>query len=385
MTLASQPYRAPQPFKPEPSIFVPLFLILSLVGFVNSIQAYYLLQPDIVVLSTFSRIVLSKMIYFWYFLLPAFVVRWYAKRVALERHTVFAWFSVHLLTLALSFFIHETLSLEVEKFIWPVESKGALFYTLFNNPSVWIEILMYALFVLGFYALEYKKRTRENAVKRSRLEILLVKSRLQEVRNKIRPTFLFQTLQTILELTRIGRNKDANHILSLLSDFLRTTVYDTDREEIALEEEMRFLNRYLEIEKIRSGRLIRISEEIPMEAAGAAVPNFIIQPIVDELISRTIVRSAIRHEIAINAKRNGKELEVIIEDRCRGFDEDPKAKADREAVLAITRERLGQLYRENQALTVSSQADGAIRVEIRIPFRETDEQSEAMLVAEIVQ
>lgn len=383
MSPTVRPYRGAPESRSDSNIFIPLFLILSLAALVSSVQAGYLLQPKDISASAAIRIILSKLIYFWYFVLVAFVVQWHSKRIAAERRSVVAWFCIHLLTLALSFFIHETLSLEVERFIWPIEPRGTLFYALFNNPSVWIEILMYALFVLGFSALEYRRSVREKEIICSQLEMLLVKSKLQELRNKIRPTFLFQTLQTILELVGAGRNKDANHILSMLSDFLRTTVYDTDREEIALEEEIRFLNRYLEIENIRSRRSISIIEEIQPEAADAAVPNFIIQPIADELISRTAEFTDRQHIMKIGAGRTNDNLEVTIEDRCGSIDEDPKNAAEREAVFAITRERLLQLYGDDQELTVRSQPDGVVLVKIRIPFREVP-QSEATLIAEAV-
>ncbi len=384
MTLGERLYRIVPRFAPEAGIFIPLFLILTLIAFVSSIQAYYLAPPDLIALTTLPRILLSKMIYFWYFLFLALVVHWHSKRIALEHHTIIRWIGVHSLTLAISFVVHETLSLGIEKFIWPIESRGTLLYELFNNPAVWIEILMYSLFVLGFSALEFRRSMQENEVKCAQLGTLLVKSRLQELRNRIRPTFLFQTLQTILELIQSGRNNDANHILSLLSDFLRTTVYDADREEIALEEEMRFLNQYLEIEKIRSGLSIRVIEEIPMEAAGSAVPNFIIQPIVDELISRSTEQSGTQHAITIMAKKADEELEVIIEDRCSVSGDGLKTGADRLVILTITRDRLHQLYGENHDLKVCAQSDGVIRVEIRIPLRASIVQSGETLVAETV-
>jgi two-component system LytT family sensor kinase len=147
---------------------------------------------------------------------------------------------------------------------------------------------------------------------------------------------------------------------------------------------MRFLNQYLEIEKIRSGRSIRVSEEIPMDAAGAAVPNFIIQPIVEELISRAAAQTGAQHTVTVRAERIEEDLEISIEDRCAGLNNGPEAAAEHEAVLEITRERLVQLYGGHHGLTARSQSDGAARVMIRIPFRETHIQSEETLVAETV-
>lgn len=278
------------------NIFIPLFLILTLIAMVYSFQVYYTVQTGAASPSILLRILLSKLIYCWYFSFLALVVQWHSKRIRFARKIFGRWFLIHLITLVISFFIHEMFSLGVDTLIWGTKLKATLWYVLLNNPSVWIETLVYILFLLSFSLLEYRKISQENEVRCSQLEVQLIRSKLQEIRSKIQPTFLFNTLQTILVLIRTHRNKDANHILSLLSDFLRTTVYDNERDEISLEEEVRFLNQYLEIEKVRSSHTLYIHEDIERSVAKAIVPNFILQPIVEELVYRNPERDVLQHE-----------------------------------------------------------------------------------------
>jgi len=366
------------------NIFIPLFLILTLIALVNSFQAYYNIHAGAASLLILIRILLSKLVYSWYFSILALVVQWHSKRIQLTRKTFIQWFLVHLATLIVSFFIHEMLSLGAETLIWGTKSKATLWYVLFNNPSVWIETLAYILFLLSFSLIEYRRKSQENEMRCSQLEVQLIRLKLQEIRNKIQPTFLFNTLQTILTLVHTHRNKDANHILSLLSDFLRTTVYDDERDEITLEEEMRFLNQYLEIEKVRSNHIFNVHEDIEQCVSNAMVPNFILQPIVEELVYRNTVQESARHEFIIKAYKVGEQLEVMIVDDGMEPVESSIGEGKKGIVLDITKERLWHLYGDQQNITVQLSQEGRALVKIRIPFREMIVDSEGTLVAENV-
>lgn len=375
-------YRMPSKPQRETNLFIPLFLILTLIAVVDASQSYYLHQPKVFSLSLLLRSTISKLIYYWYFILLGRIVQWYSKRIPLKRRTVFQWFCVHLTTLVFSFFIHETISLEIDATIGGNGLKASFFYLLFNNPSVWVELLAYVIFLLGFYLVEYRKISQENETRCLQLEMQLVKSKLQELRNRIRPTFLFKTLQTILELIQEKRNKDANNILTLLSDFLRTTVYDNEREEITLEEEMRFLNQYLEIEKVRRQKSFHMNEEIEGQVLNAIVPHFILQPLVEELIYQISEQNSSEYAITVKARKSCDSLELLIENRYEEISEHREKVREHEIVLDITRERLSHLYGDKQELIFQLKPETGTLVKIRIPFREMVVESEGTFIAE---
>jgi two-component system, LytTR family, sensor kinase len=364
------------------NVFIPLFLILTLIALVISIQAYSRIHTETASLPILFHILLSKLIYCWYFSVLALVVLWHSKHMQLTKKTFVRWFLIHLTTLMVSFFIHEMLTLGADALIWGTKPKATFMYVLFNNPSVWIETLVYILFLLSFSLIEYRRISQENEIRCTQLEVQLVRSKLQEIRSKIQPTFLFNTLQSILTLIHAHRNKDANHILTLLSDFLRTTVYDTRRDEITLEEEMRFLNQYLEIEKVRSSHTFNVHEDIERNVSNAIVPNFILQPIVEELVYRNPGLDTPQHEIIIKANKAGKQLEVMIEDRRLKAAGNSIGEDEKGIVLDITKERLSQLYKDQQSLTVQMNQEGGALVKIRIPLREMIVESEGVFLVE---
>jgi two-component system, LytTR family, sensor kinase len=382
MTISFRKYISSSRTHLDINVFVPLFSILTLIALVISFQAYYSIQSGTASLPILFRILLSKLVYCWYFSILALVVQWHSKRTQFTRKTVVRWSLIHLTTLVVSFFIHESLSLGADTLIWGTKLKATLLYVLFNNPSVWIETLVYILFLLSFSLMEYRRMSQENEIRCSQLEVQIIRSKLQEIRSKIQPTFLFNTLQTILELIRTHRNKDANHILSLLSDFLRTTVYDNERDEITLEEEMRFLNQYLEIEKVRSSYTFSVHEDIERCVSNAVVPNFILQPIVEELVYRNFGQNTTQHEIVIRAYKAEEQLEVMIEDHGIETTGSLIGKEEKGIVLDITKERLLHLYGDQQNLTVQLTREGGVLVKIRVPFREMNIESEGTLVVE---
>ena len=382
MTLPIRKYFAFSKDHLDLNIFLPLFFILTLIALVHSLQSFYTLQTGNASGSVLFTILLSKLIYYWYFSLVAFVIQYHSKWIRLSRQTFVRWLFIHLTTLALSFFVHELLSLSTGRLIGGIRLKATLWYIVFNNPSVWIEMLVYILFLLTFTLIEYRKMSQENEIRCAQLEVQLIRSKLQEIRNKIHPSFLFNTRQTIQECVRLQSNKDANHILSLLSDFLRTTVYDNERDEITLEEELRFLNQYLEIQKVRSVHTLNVHEDIEQGVLNAIVPNFILQPIVEEIVYQNTGRDMTQHEISIKAGKDGGQLEIMIQDLGMENAGSSADKKENRVLFDITKERLSHLYGERQSLTVQWQQERGVQVNIQIPFKEMTVESEETFIVE---
>ena len=361
----------------DPNIFVPLFFIFTIIAFVNSLQAYYIYFKGVHSVINFTRFLISKLVYSWYFLGLAFVVLHLSKKIFLTKQTAVKWLLVHLAALSLSLILHQGLSLITDKLILRVESKETFISLLFKNPTAWLDVLVYGLFLLGFYLIEYKRINQENEIKCSQLEVELIKSKLQELRSKIHPQFLFNTLHTISGMVHKGRNKDANQVLELLSNFLRTTVYDNEREVITLEEELKFLHQYLNIEKVRLKNKLSVREEIELPVLNALVPNFILQPIVEEFVYPVMEKNNYTYEIAISAKSKDNMLEINIADNLSGLiDYSSGVKIDL-MIFNITKERLNQLYGVNQSLESKHNTDGGgISVSLKIPFTKKNDMPE---------
>src|SRR4029077_8207478 len=85
----------------------------------------------------------------------------------------------------------------------------------------------------------------------ARLNEQLSKAQLRALPRQIEPHFLFNTLNAIAALVREKRNDAAVSMIVGLSDFLRTVVDDSDRQQVPLREELEFTQKDLDIQKVR--------------------------------------------------------------------------------------------------------------------------------------
>ncbi len=107
-------------------------------------------------------------------------------------------------------------------------------------------------------------------------------ARLAELQSRIRPHFLFNTLNTALTLVRLDPAK-AEGVLEDLAELFRVAITETT-ESVSLGEEVDLAQRYLDIEQIRFGSRLHVSWELDAQAATARVPPLLLQPLVENAV-----------------------------------------------------------------------------------------------------
>ena len=91
-----------------------------------------------------------------------------------------------------------------------------------------------------------------------------------------------------------------------LSEFLRRASEDSHRSQVTLAEEVEYLQRYLDIQKVRFGERLQVSVDIPAELLQAQVPNLLLQPLVENAIKHGIAKRVAGGAIRVaGARRNG--------------------------------------------------------------------------------
>jgi len=355
-------------FLPQPqltsTIFIPLFVVLSFIAVVNSVQAS-IIYEDINNVNYFFKFLVSKTIFCWYYLLLAFVIQALSIRMHLTRTNALRWTSTHFAILLLFLFLHQLLTYAVDSMIWEGILQISYRDLLLKTITTWLDIGVYIFFLLCFFMIEYQRLSQENAIKFSQLEVMLVKSQLQELRSLIHPQFLFNTLQSISDLLDTDQNKKANQILTSLSNFLRKTVYDTERDETTLGEEIDFLRQYLEIERIRFPQEFKIQETVEPEIAHALVPTYLLQPIVEKYTVAALEQGIGSYTLIMDIKRKNGDVLVHLEDAGAGIG---GRQFSDEGVLNITRERLGHFFKSEHSLHMATKPDGGMNLEIQFPY-----------------
>ncbi len=137
-----------------------------------------------------------------------------------------------------------------------------------------------SMFSLMWYG---QQEYKELANRKTETEQLSREAELFKLRRQFQPHFLFNSLNSISAL--IGSNPEkARHMIYQLSDFLRGTLKKDEQQWIALEEEIQYLQLYLEIEKVRFGHRLQTEIVVSEEALQFKLPALILQPVVENAI-----------------------------------------------------------------------------------------------------
>jgi two-component system, LytTR family, sensor kinase len=152
-------------------------------------------------------------------------------------------------------------------------------------------LIVYALIWTIAFVADARERT-------ARLNEELAKAQLAALRGQMEPHFMFNTLNSIAGLVREQRSDAAVNMIVGLSEFLRRATEDSHRMQVTLAEEVEYLQRYLDIQKVRFGERLQVSVDIPHEILHAQVPNLLLQPLVENAI-----KHGIAHRVAGGAVR----------------------------------------------------------------------------------
>jgi two-component system, LytTR family, sensor kinase len=163
------------------------------------------------------------------------------------------------------------------------------------------EIFIYIAIVVAAHAYEYFQQARRRALEASEFERALAVSELQALKMQLHPHFLFNTLNGISSLV-VSDPERARAMIVKLSGLLRTALRKNDTDLIPLREELKFIEEYLELEKMRLGVRLTVSLQINPDTLPLLVPHLVLQPLVE---------NAIRHGIASSREKGWIEISSI--------------------------------------------------------------------------
>lgn len=226
-----------------------------------------------------------------------------------------------------------------------------------------LDAIVYCALVVVHHAVVYYRVSKDRAIRASQLEARLAQSQLQMLRMQLQPHFLFNTLHSISALMHKDVRR-ADSMVVALSDLLRMSLQNIGAQEVPLQSELEFLQRYLAIMTIRFGERLKVTVNVDEHVRDARVPNLFLQPLVE---------NSFRHgfsdlgagSISITVRRDGDMLRCEVVDDGRGL-----KSAHKEGVgLASTRQRLQHLYGEQQTFSLQGAPGEGVRVTMVIPFK----------------
>ena len=193
----------------------------------------------------------------------------------------------------------------------------------------------------------------------------LVEARLQALQARIRPHFLFNSLNAVLSLIRRDP-KRAEKALEDLVDVFRTLMSEP-RQFVRLADEIALLERYAGIEQLRLGDRLRIIWELDGAPTDALLPPLILQPLLENAVFHGVEPGTAAGEVLVRIERRGDRVLARIENP---YVADQQRRAGNRMALENIRERLALFF--DAEARIQTSADGRrYRVEIEMPYRET--------------
>ncbi len=246
------------------------------------------------------------------------------------------------------------------------------YMTFLRSSLAWRAIMglfYYLFFVMFYYLILYYDDLQEKLKIENKLQNLVTRAELETLKSQINPHFLFNSLNSISALTMTHPAK-AQEMVIKLSDFLRYSLSHDKSEKTLLKMEFENLKRYLDIEKVRFGKRLKVVYHIPESCFQYLIPNMILQPLIENSIKHGVYNSSDEVQVEISCKEENDYLVIEISN-----DYDPEVtKPKGEGIgLKNIKKRLQLIYLRSDLLeTVAEKM--VFRARLRLPKEKNHEQ-----------
>ncbi len=263
--------------------------------------------------------------------------------------------------------------------VWTV-ARNQVFWNIYKPEYEPDSALMYISGVTGglyvflcwsglYFGVKYYQMLQQQKEQTLKAQALAHEAQLKMLRYQLNPHFLFNTLNAISTLILDQEHATANRAVSRLSDFLRYTLHNDPMQKVTLAQELRSMNLYLDIEKVRFQERLHLELDVDEEAENALIPSLITQPIIENAIKYAIAPREEGGTLRISGHVIGQRLVLELEDDGPGLEaEHPNGNRSCGVGLKNIRERLRQVYREDFTFELTRARPSGLRVVIGVPF-----------------
>ena len=229
----------------------------------------------------------------------------------------------------------------------------------------------FALCVALIWSARTSDIARLNEARAAAFEAAASRAEAAALRLQLNPHFLFNTLNGIASLVVRHKDHQAEEMIGRLADFLRSSLASDPSALIPLRQELATVRAYLHIEEARFEDRVRVTWNVGEDSLDAEVPNFLLQPLIENAIKHSVAISRRPIEIEVAARGEGDRLVLSVTNRelaVRPLAAPRRSRRDERQGLGLanTRRRLDTIYGDDAALEAGP-VEGGYRCEIRLP------------------
>lgn len=224
-------------------------------------------------------------------------------------------------------------------------------------------ILYYTGITLFYYVLIFYQSLQEKIYREGELKSMVKEAEMNMLKFQLNPHFIFNSLNSISSLTITSPEK-AREMIIKLSGFLRYSLQQDGLQKSTLENELKNIENYLEIEKIRFGDKLEYKSEIDVNCSSQMIPSLILQPVFENAIKHGVYQSTEKVTISFLCRIENGFLVIEIKNN---FDSESSLKKGEGIGLKNISERLRLIYGRSNLLEVNKES-GIFTVKIFIPL-----------------
>jgi signal transduction histidine kinase len=296
-----------------------------------------------------------------------------ARRYPIIRGTTVRTIAVHLATFATISAVAEVWSAALQVLFNPWGNRRPpTFWDTWSTTllyQVLIFLIAYALILTITYLVDSRENIARQMTETARLNEELSKAQLGALRRQMEPHFMFNTLNSIAGLVRDQRNDAAVSMIVGLSEFLRRAAEDSHRSQVTLAEEVEYLQRYVDIQRVRFGERLRVSVDIPADLLDTQVPNLLLQPLVENAIKHGVAKRVVGGDVRVTGARRDGSVCLSVYNDGPSFPEDWQTSGVGVG-LANLRTRLKILHGDTSELQMRRAGADGVEVVVTLPLKE---------------
>ena len=166
----------------------------------------------------------------------------------------------------------------------PTNFIGAMLYW---DPILLTGLRLMSIWILAYHLFHYYQKEVVTAKENAQLSILIKQTQLDNLSAQLNPHFLFNSLNSIKSLV-IENPNVARRAIDLLSDLLRSSLYDKDKDLITIQQELSLIDDYIELEKLRFEERLQLDIVVDEKLLNFKIPTLSIQLLVENAIKHGI-------------------------------------------------------------------------------------------------